>query len=179
MGKSTGIVALAALAVMAATEIGIRGQGAPAGVASTVVKTYGLQPPKELIDVMKANQVVLGVDGRGGNIVGRLGENIKNDDFDAIQKDAQDLRPNFEKIATIFTQLKMDDAVAQAKVGLKAVADLENSAKAKDKRGVTQAQINLATACRTCHLSRRVHILTVPLRYEIAERELAKPKETP
>ena len=139
-----------------------------AGVAPTYGPTPGIKPPKELSDAMKANNAILGVDGRGGNVAGKLGADIRNDDFDAIVGDANALKPNFDAILTYFTEQKMADAVSLAKVGVKALADLEAGAKARNKHAVEQAQIDLATACRNCHLARRVMILRVPMEYEIS-----------
>ena len=162
---------LLVVALIAAWGYGVSAQRGSAGVAQTGGETPGIKAPQELVDLMKANTVILGVDGRGGNIVGRLGEHIRTDNFEAIVGDAQGLKPNLEKITAYFTEQKMEDAVGFARAGTKALGDLEAAAKARDKRAVGQAQIELATACRNCHLARRVMIMRVPLQYEIARNK--------
>jgi hypothetical protein len=167
MGKT---YALIVIAVALGTGIGISAaqRGVVPGVAQAP-DTPGLKPTPELREVMRANATVLAVDGRGGNITGKIGEHLRTDDYDGLVADAVALKPNFEKILATFTELKMADAIGYAKAGSKALVDLETAAKAKDKHGIAQAQIDLANACRNCHIARRVMVLRVPMQFEISQ----------
>jgi hypothetical protein len=155
-------------AVIIGTGAGMLAQrGAPAGIAQQG-DTPGLKPTPELRQVMRANAAVLAVDGRGGSITGSIGQHLNEDNFDGLVEDAAKLKPNFEKILAFFSEQKMDDATGYARAGVKALTDLQNGAKGKDKHAVSQAQIDLANACRDCHTARRVMVLRVPMQFEIA-----------
>lgn len=127
----------------------------------------GEKPTKEFQDVMRSNTTLVGVDGRGGAITGALSEHLKAEDYDAILKDAAVLKGNFAKIEAFWTERKVADAIGYSKAGIQALADIETAAKAKDKLGVARAELALATACRNCHQAHRVHVLMVPLQFEI------------
>jgi len=127
----------------------------------------GEKPPAEFQALMKSNTAIVAVDGRGGTIAGSVAEALKKDDFESIVKDAATLRGNFEKILAFFTTRKMESAVGFAKTGLQQIDALDTAAKAKNKDGVFKAQVELATACRNCHVQHRVHVLTIPLTFEI------------
>jgi hypothetical protein len=167
MGK---VYAAIVMAVALGTGVGM--SAAQRGVLPGVLQqpdTPGLKPPPELREVMRANAAVLAVDGRGGNIAGKIGDHLREENYDGLVSDAVTLKPNFEKILAVFTELKMADAVGYAKAGGKALTDLETAAKAKDKHGIAQAQIDLANSCRNCHIARRVMVLRVPMQFEISQ----------
>ncbi len=127
----------------------------------------GEKPTPEFQAIMKANTAIVAVDGRAGTIAGTVAEALKKDDFDSIVKDTATLRGNFQKIEAFFASRKIESAVGFAKAGLQAIDALETAAKAKDRDGAFKAQVNLATACRSCHVQHRVHVLTIPLTFEI------------
>ena len=125
------------------------------------------KPSKEFQALMNANTAIVAVDGRIDTIPGSISEHLKADAYDAILKDTATLAANFEKIQAFFVARKTEDAVAFTKAGFQAIAALEGAAKAKDKDGVLKAQVALATACRNCHVKHRVHVVTIPLQFEI------------
>ena len=85
----------------------------------------------------------------------------------------------FVKIEAFFTLNKFGDALDHAKAASAAIADMQRWAsdgvwtygnKAltdKISLEIQQAQLSLATTCRNCHITHRVHVLTSPLTYEI------------
>src|SRR5258708_16982557 len=78
------------------------------------------KPTMEFQDLMKSNGAAAGPMGLRGHV------NMK--DYDAIAKDAATLKANFTKIEAFWTEKKVDDAIAFAKAGGKAAADLEVAA---------------------------------------------------
>jgi cytochrome c556 len=105
------------------------------------------KPTMEYQDLMKSNAAAAGPMGLRGHV------NAK--DYDAIAKDAATLKANMAKIEAFWTQKKADDAIAFAKVGGKAAADLEAAAKAKDDAGIAAATMALTPACGGCHMAHR------------------------
>src|SRR5712691_1973956 len=105
-------------------------------LALAVAVVFGLsvraneKPTAEFQATMKSN----------GATVVALGNHIKAKEYDSIAMDASTLQANFAKIETFFSSKKMDDAVAFAKGGAKAAADLEAAAKAKSDDGIAAAQ---------------------------------------
>jgi hypothetical protein len=170
----TARMAVAFIVIFVATtaigsSIGTAAQrGSGIGVAQQG-ETPGLKPTPELREVMRSNAGILAVDGRGGNITGRMGEHLRADDYDGIIADVTALKPNFDKITAFFTAQKMANAIGFARTGSNALVDMETAAKTRDKHGLAQAQIALATSCRNCHDARRVMVLRVPMQFEISQ----------
>ena len=127
----------------------------------------GEKPTPEFQALMKSNTAIVAVDGRGGTIAGSVAEALKKDDFDSIVKDAATLRGNFEKILAFFTTRKMESAIGFVKAGLQQIDAMDTAAKARNKDAVFKAHVEIANACRSCHVQHRVHVLTIPLTFEI------------
>lgn len=153
--RATGAVALSVVAICITFGGAVFSQG------------RSEKPSKEFRDLMIANTAIVAVDGRVDTIAGTISEHLKADEFDAILKDTATLRANFEKIQAFFAARKTESAVAFAKTGLQAIGAIEDAVKAKDKDAAFKGQIALATACRNCHVKHRVHVVTVPLQFEI------------
>ena len=126
-------------------------------------------PTEEFKALMKANSLIVTVDGGGTATAGTLTKNLTvgKEDFDAVLKDVVTLRENFAKIEGFFEQRNVRDAVDFAKAGTKGVNDLETAAKVKTRAGAARAQLAIAMSCRRCHLAHRLHVLTYPLQYGI------------
>jgi len=110
------------------------------------------KPTMEFQDAMKSNAEVTGPMGLRAHITAK--------DYDAVGKDAATLRANFTKIEAFWTQRKTDDAIAWSKAGVKAAADLDTAAKAKDDAGIAAAQRGIAATCRDCHQEHRLMLVT-------------------
>jgi cytochrome c556 len=117
--------------------------------ALAVAVVFGLsvraneKPTPEFQATMKSN----------GATLGALGAHIKAKEYDLIAMDAATLQGNLAKVEAFFVSKKMDDAVAFAKNGAKAAADLEAAAKAKNDDGIAAAQKGMT--CGGCHMAHR------------------------
>ena len=128
------------------------------------------KPPKELQDLMKSNgsivDISLGiersaVDAKGAAVAQpSLRGHIKAKDYDAIASDAKTLNENFAKIEVFWTQRNVDDAITISKAAVKASADLEAAAKAKDDMSISSSANAVAATCRDCHQAHRLMQLT-------------------
>jgi cytochrome c556 len=136
-------------------------------MAQTTASRRGEAPTPEHQALMRSNTAIVAVDGRGGVITGRLRDNLEADDFDAILEDVVALRENFRKIETFWVERNVETGITYARQGLTALTAIEAGAKARSEHAVGEAVVALATACRNCHLAHRVHVLSVPMRYEI------------
>ena len=84
-----------------------------------------------------------------------LRKNVEAKDYEGVSKDAATLKTLFGNTEEFWTKRNADDAVAAAKAGEKAAADLETAAKAKNEAGVAEASKTLQGACKTCHDAHR------------------------
>lgn len=140
-----------------------------------------MKPPKEFQELMRSNTKIVAVDGPGGPATGSITDALVagQENFEAIYKDSAALRENFVKIEAFFTVNKFGDALDHAKAASAAIADMQRWAsdgvwnygnKAltdKISLEIQRAQLSLATTCRNCHITHRVHVLTSPLTHEI------------
>ena len=76
-------------------------------------------------------------------------------DYEAIAKDAAALKGPFEAGAKFWADKKVKDATDWANAGVKAAADLEAAAKAKNDDEITTASRAISGSCRTCHTAHR------------------------
>ena len=126
MGKS-GLLALAAAGVFA---IGV--------VANE-------KPSEEYVKSMKNTNVA----------AQSLRKDVEAKDYGAIAKDAATLKELFAGTEEFWTKRKAEDAVAAAKTGARAAADLEEAAKAKNDEAVAASAKALNGSCKTCHDAHR------------------------
>ena len=128
------------------------------------------KPPKDLQDLMKSNgsivDISLGieraaVDAKGAAVAPpSLKAHVKAKDYDGIASDAATLKANFTKVEAFWTQRNIDDAIKISKAAVKASADLEAAAKAKDDVAISSSANAVAATCRDCHQAHRLMQLT-------------------
>ena len=140
-----------------------------------------IKPPKDFQELMRSNTKIVAVDGQGGPATGSITDALVpgSENFEAIYKDAGALRENFAKIEAFFSAQKFGDALDYARAGSAAIADMQRWASEgvwnygnkavtdKVSLEIQRAQLSLATTCRNCHITHRVHVLTSPLSFEI------------
>jgi cytochrome c553 len=123
------------------------------------------KPPKDFQDLMKSNGSIIDITlgtvgnntgGGGGSEPASLRAHMRAKDYEGIAKDAATLRANFTKIEAFWVARKVDDAINFSKAALKASADLETAAKAKDDAGVSASASAVAATCRSCHQAHRI-----------------------
>ena len=81
-------------------------------------------------------------------------------DYEGLSKGSAEIRSNYEKLVGFWSEKKADDAVALAKAGLKAAADMQAAARTKSDKAIAEAQTALERTCRDCHTAHRVLMLT-------------------
>ena len=86
---------------------------------------------------------------------GALRKDVMAKDYDAIAKDAAALKAPLEAGAKFWAAKKVDDATKWANDDLKAAADLEAAAKAKNDDGIAAASKAIGGSCTTCHTAHR------------------------
>jgi ankyrin repeat protein len=84
-----------------------------------------------------------------------LRANVQAKDYDAIAKDAASLKTVFATAEAFWTARKIEDAIAAAKGGGNAAADLETAAMAKNDERITTMARAVNGACATCHTAHR------------------------
>jgi hypothetical protein len=139
-------------------------------------------PPDAIRNVMKSNNEIMSVDGRGGEgngaggasqggfvLPGTLSTSLADEtqNWEAAAKDAATLKANFAQIEAFFVARKDDDATATVKEGAKAVLALEEAVQKKERVNAVRAQIAIAESCRDCHIAHRAIILSLPQSYGI------------
>jgi len=116
---------------------------------SVCVLTIGVRanekPTPEYQNIMKSN----------GATNGAIGMHLMAKDYAAIEGDVATLKANFAKTEAFWAAKKADDAVTFSKNGVKALADLEAAAKAKDDAAIGAARMALGMACGGCHMAHR------------------------
>ena len=80
-----------------------------------------------------------------------LRKNLDAKDYEAIAKKAATLKTLFDNTLSFWESRKAEDAIAVAKTGSKAAADLEAAAKAKNEETVVSTAKTLNATCKTCH----------------------------
>lgn len=140
------------------------------------------KPPADFQALMRSNNGVMSVDGRGGEgtgtgsvasggffLPGTLSVNLAeaSQNWEAAAKDAATLKANFAAIEAFFVARKDEDATAIAREGAKHVLALEQAAAKKSRSDAVRAQIGIADACRQCHIGHRVILLTLPQEFGI------------
>jgi hypothetical protein len=161
--------------VLAVVFVGVWG-------ATVAAQEKPIKPPKEFQDLMKANTKIVAVDGSGGNASGSIAdalENVGQENFEAIYRDAATLKANFAEIEKFFTERKFGDAIDYARAASAAISDIQRWAadgiwlhgnRTETDRislEIQRAQLSLATTCRNCHIAHRVVTITVPVGFEI------------
>jgi cytochrome c556 len=86
---------------------------------------------------------------------GALRMHVMAKDYDAIVKDADTLKANYAKVEPFWAAKKADDAIALAKKGAMAAADLETAARAKNDEQIGAAAMALGSTCQGCHMAHR------------------------
>jgi hypothetical protein len=81
-------------------------------------------------------------------------------DYEGLSKGATEVQSNYDKLVAFWSEKNADDAVALAKAGAKAAADMQAAAKTKSDKAIAEAQIALERTCRDCHTAHRVLMLT-------------------
>ena len=84
-----------------------------------------------------------------------LRKNVEIKDWSAVARNAASLKPLLKHTQTFWEQRKVADAVTLATSALKAVADIEASAKVNDEKGAIAGQRALNKACNSCHTAHR------------------------
>jgi hypothetical protein len=141
------------------------------------------KPPEDFQAVMKGNNTIMSVDGRGGEgtgtgsaaaggfvLPGTLSTNLaegETQNWEAAAKDAATLKANFAQIEAFFVGKKDEDAMDIARQGVKFVTELEQSIAKKERVAAVKAQIGIAETCRECHIGHRVLVLTTPQTFGI------------
>lgn len=90
---------------------------------------------------------------------GQLRAAVTAKDYDAIAAAAVALKPAVDVTAKFWNDKKVEDASKLSNDVVKAVADLEKAAKAKDDAGIAAAQGVIGASCRTCHTAHRTERL--------------------
>ena len=117
-------------------------------MATLVVVSADEKPTPDFQNIMKSNA--------GANA--DLRKAIPAKDYTAVAGDAATLKANFAKIEAFWTARKVDDAIAFAKSGSKAAADLEAAAKDKNDAGIEAANKAVGATCAGCHAAHRVQL---------------------
>ena len=135
--------------------------------------------PKDFRDMMRGNNEILAIDTPPesptggatftGSFQGELAEHLtlKEEKYDAVIQDAQKLKASFAKIEAFFAARQSADGVEIAKAGEKALDEMAAAAAAKNRVATVNAAISVATACRNCHLSHRVYVITDPIAFGV------------
>lgn len=84
-----------------------------------------------------------------------LRKSVEAKDYDAVAKDAANLKALFTTTEEFWTKRNVDDAMTVAKAGIKAASDLEAAAKAKNEAGVADAAKSVNATCKSCHDAHR------------------------
>jgi cytochrome c556 len=84
-----------------------------------------------------------------------LRKDVEAKDYDAVARDAATLKALFAGTEEFWTKRNAEDAVAAAKAGGKAAADLESAAKARNGDGVAASAKAVNGTCKTCHDAHR------------------------
>jgi hypothetical protein len=113
--------------------------------AGVITVMAGEKPPEAHVKVMKDTNAAAQA----------LRNHVQAKDYDGVAADAATLRKTFADIETFWTARKVDDAIGFAKNGVKAVADLETAAKAKNEEGVATAARAMQGTCMGCHTAHR------------------------
>jgi TonB family protein len=105
----------------------------------------------------------------------------RNDDYEAIAKDAVTLQANFAKLERFWTEKQIDDAIGFAKAGASAALDLEIRAKFKNAPGIKAAREALSSTCVACHLAHveRLTSTTFAIKYGAPGESPAKSPAAP
>lgn len=125
---------------------GKSGWPALCAVAAVVVGVMASEPPPEAYSKnMKAQAAA----------VKSLKENVDGKNWSGAAKDAATLKQLFQNTEDFWVKRDAEDAIAQAKKGQAAAADLEKAALASNEAGVLDAQKSLNLTCKTCHDAHR------------------------
>jgi len=103
------------------------------------------KPPESYVKLMKETNTTAQA----------LRAHVPAKDYDAIAADAAALEKLFGDVETFWTARRVDDAVASAKKGVRAAADLQAAAQAKNEEGIANAARTVNMTCMGCHYAHR------------------------
>ena len=133
------------------------------GLVTTVAAQE--KPPKDFQDLMISNGTIIDMSlglarGRGGGGLiapeGSLLGNIRAMDYDGVAADAAQLRANFVKVEAFWRQRKIADAIKYSQAALRAAAELEAAARARDDEAISASTNAVTTTCHGCHQAHRL-----------------------
>jgi cytochrome c556 len=104
-------------------------------------RTRREKPTPEMQTIMKSNAAASTA----------LAAHVRERNYDAIFQDAAVLRQNFAETEAFWAEKRMDAALIITRNGVRAAADLQAAALAKDDAAIEKAAASVTGTCGACH----------------------------